>query len=742
MQFLSKLWKVAASFALLSTFVALLFLTQTRYDPEENNFKAQFVSALQFVDNHFYDWRSTRLIPSGAKYVDPDIVLVMIDDESLSKIGKFPFPRRIYARLLDRLTELGVKTVGFDILFPENSNPEDDRLFLEGLKRFRQDGREAILSYSLSKYGEDSTEEVPEFVYTQIVSGQLPKGTKPFYINRFTDPFPELAQTDTPLGYISNREDRDGVFRHYIIIANVDEITSAELPEDDERPANFAMPSFALSLYQAHTGNKVKVEIDKTGSTLMTVDKTAIPLDRSGAMRIRYSARLENYNGVPLWMLLSKVSKEDEKKLRQAFKGKVAFIGSNAEGAHDFRNSPIDPKMPGVLGHSNMLHMLLREKYYKDDVDNFFIALAMMLLGFAIIKLTMKRGNALLDLGSMILICTTMISIDRYLLLPDGYQVRLFFPLACAFFTYSWTTFINFQKTIREKRQIKGTFARYVSPAIVNEMLDNPEKLKIGGERKDITCLFSDARDFTSISESLSATELSSMLNEYMSRMTDIVFETKGTLDKYIGDAIVAIWGAPLDLPDHPELAVSAAVRMMEAMPAINEDFKARGLPELKVGIGLNSGECSVGNMGSDKVFSYTALGDNMNLGARLEGLCKYYGAQILISDFTNDRLPKGKFLTRPLDKVRVKGKNKPVQIIEVIHGAHPLKDDKETIDFYCQAYDLFSRKDFAQAKTVLEGILLAHPDDKPTGRLLKLCDKWMSEEAPEEFDVTNMKEK
>ena len=230
-------------------------------------------------------------------------------------------------------------------------------------------------------------------------------------------------------------------------------------------------------------------------------------------------------------------------------------------------------------------------------------------------------------------------------------------------------------------------------------MLKDPEKLKVGGAKMDITCLFSDVRDFTSISEGLSATELSHSLNMYMGRMTDIVFDTKGTLDKYIGDAIVAFWGAPLEIGNHAQFAVEGAIQMMEALPAINEEFKKLNRPEFKVGIGLNSGECSVGNMGSDRIFSYTALGDNMNLGARLESLCKHYGAQILISEYTLARIDTTKIKYRPIDKVIVKGKTTPVQIYEVLHAYHYLTKDPEAFSFYMTAYSLFMKKQFQEAK-------------------------------------------
>ena len=214
-------------------------------------------------------------------------------------------------------------------------------------------------------------------------------------------------------------------------------------------------------------------------------------------------------------------------------------------------------------------------------------------------------------------------------------------------------------------------------------MLANPDLVKVGGEKKNITVFFSDVRDFTSISEKLTPEELSSCLNQYMGVMTDIIFKTSGTLDKYIGDAIVAFWGAPLVVENHAYKAVKAAIEMIEVLPSINESFREQGFPEFKHGIGLNTGDCSVGNMGSDTIFQYTALGDSMNLGARLESLCKYYGVQLNISEFTKDAIPPElqKNLTfRILDKVRVKGKEEAVTIYEVLHPSHPFMKDSEAL--------------------------------------------------------------
>jgi len=691
----------------------------------------------QFFEDKFYDLRIESQL--SATWKDPDITIVMLDDKTLSEIGTWPIPRKFHSQLLRRLQHFGAKVVTMDIIFPENSQDlAQDKDFAEAIKEFRQDGRELVLGYSLTELDPkeytgkdgDALEVTPDFVYMQSGNAQLNEPTKPFWINRHTFPIEDLVKTEALMGHIGNFEDADGVFRHYRIIANY----------IDESRASVYVSSMGLASAEAFSGEKAKIFTSSNGQAVLSFKGKDIKLDEWGEIKVRYSARGENYLRISYNDVLQ--AKDNDPAMQKAFKDRLVMIGSTAEGAHDFRNTPIDRKMPGMYAHTNVAHQLLHGYVYESQESSFRVSLLMMFLGFLFIVVVQRWGNALLDIGTLILTSGAVIMLDSRLFLPQGYELRLFYCLLCFFSTYSWSTFINFYRSAKEKKQIKGTFARYVSPAIVNEMLDHPDKLKVGGEKRDITCLFSDVRDFTSISEKLSATELSGMLNQYMGTMTDIVFDTKGTLDKYIGDAIVAFWGAPLDLPNHPEHAVEGAVKMMEALPAVNADFLARGLPEFKVGIGLNSGECAVGNMGSNKIFSYTALGDNMNLGARLEGLCKYYGAHILISEYTHARLPVGKFRSRPLDKVKVKGKTHPVKIFEVIHGAHPLAADREAFEFYNSAYESFMQKDFAKAKTMLEGILLAHPEDKPTGRLLKLCEKWQQEAVPADFDVTTMTEK
>lgn len=691
------------------------------------------VVGLSVFEDRFQDLKTRQHL---GKSIDPNIVLINIDDASLEKIGTWPLPRTVHAKMLRQLKHFGAKVVALDILFPERApvcgedNP--DRELARAFTDFIDGGeRAAILSYELD---EDAglKRPVPEDLLFYVKNSQSKAGASMelFEVSEQNFPIKELLVADLQLGHISAEEDTDGVFRNYRIVANI---------RDGEDSAYF--PSLALMAYESFAKKSTNLIVHGDGWGTLETDALKLEVSPFGESKIRYYGDRRNFDSIPLHVLIN--ARAQDAKLRARLEGKIAFVGSSATGAHDLRNTPVDSKLPGVYAHMNMTHALINKRFFRPEEES--IRWSFILLGVAVtlLILIIRIDNAVLDLCTMLALVAGLYFIDYYYFFPLGYEIRLFYCFNAIILIYSWSTFLSFSQAARERKQIKGTFSRYVSPAVVSEMLDNPDKLKVGGEKRDITCLFSDVRDFTSISEKLTATELSGALNQYMGRMTDIVFETKGTLDKYIGDAIVALWGAPLDLPDHPSYAVEAAVKMWESLPAINAEFKAKGLPLFNVGVGINSGECSVGNMGSSSIFSYTALGDNMNLGARLEGLCKYYGTNILISEYTHERLPKGRFQTRPIDSVIVKGKTRPVQIFEVIHAAHYLGVDSASLENYNRAYAAFLDRDFRQASLLVNEVLRKYPEDRPAERLRDNCTKWsQTSEIPADFFVTKMTEK
>lgn len=684
-------------------------------------------------ESRFYDFRMRTMLKES-NYKSKEIVLVKIDDYSLEKLGVWPIPRTEHAKMIDKLRVFGAKVVALDILYPEKSpvygdGVSPDTVFANSIKEFQQDGRRIFIAYTVDDEGSESLPEAPvEMLNDAILTRNVPEvDFEPKKISRYTFPIEELVATEVGLGNIHSREDPDGIFRHYQFASNIDTIYYGSL---------------ALNSFEAWSGEKNTIKIFEDATGELELGGKKMELNSAGEVKIRYIGAQNVFPEVSLYDLLN--APDSDENMKKMFDGKIVFVGSTAAGAHDLRPSPLDSKMPGVYSHINVAHMLIHKYFYQNTNESVKYSLIFLIVGMLIFLVVQKIGNAIFDtlvIGSLVAIGYYA---DYYYYLPHGYELKLFYCFFCFVSCYSWNTFLQFYSTSKEKKQIKGTFARYVAPTVVDEMLKDPDKLHVGGTKMDITCLFSDVRDFTKISEGLSATELAHSLNLYMGAMTDIVFDTKGTLDKYIGDAIVALWGAPLPIGNHAQHAVEAAIQMMNALPAINDEFKRLGRPIFNVGIGLNSGECSVGNMGSTRIFSYTALGDNMNLGARLESLCKHYGAQILISDMTLERLDLTNIKTRMIDKVVVKGKTTAVGVHEVLHSHHWMMKDPESLEFYQMAFRLFQQKQFEPAMNIFKQLLMANEEDKPSKRLYELCKKYHEQPhlITENFEVTTMTEK
>lgn len=731
LKFISKFIRSLGLFVIFFFAIFCIFGSLFMRDIDSGTLASKFLDFTISFESRFYDYRMKNQLNPRVK--SKEISLVTIDDKSLEKIGMWPIPRTLHAKMIERLKHFGAKVVAMDVLFPEKApvcGPDSpDTTLAQAFRDFQSDGRRIFLAYTTGTSEEDSLPEAPVEMLndTVVTRSSSDVNMHPYKIGRYTFPIEEFVATEVGMGSIAMSEDPDGVFRQYLLILNVDTIYFGSL---------------GFNAWEAFTEKKHEVKIFNDGNGELEIDGKKLELNSHGETKIRFFGGLENFSTVSLYDLLE--SKDDDPKISEAIKDKIVFVGSTALGAHDLRASPIDPKMPGVLAHMNMAHMLVKKYFFQPVNESVKYSIIFLCIGMLIFYFTQRFGSAFLDLFVVITILAGAYAADYYYFMPQGFELKLFYCFFCFVASYSWNTFLKFYEASKEKKQIKGTFARYVAPTIVDEMLQDPEKLVVGGFRRDITCLFSDVRDFTSISEGLTATELAHSLNMYMGRMTDIVFETKGTLDKYIGDAIVAFWGAPLEIGNHAQHAVEGAIKMMETLPAINAEFEKLGRPQFKVGIGLNSGECNVGNMGSDRIFSYTALGDNMNLGSRLESLCKYYGAQILISEYTLERIDQEKIKVRPIDRVIVKGKTKPVAIFEVLHGFHPMMKDPESLSFYKTAWGLFMKRDFAGALNIFEQILMGLEDDKPTMRMRDLCKKYVEhpELVDDYFDVTKMTEK
>lgn len=701
-----------------------IFLSTNSREINSYTNRSFFYNYASFFEDRFFDLRMKQTIDPEKK--DDRLVLAAIDDKSLSKIGRWPWSRTEIIKLVNKLNHYGAKVIAFDIFFsePELACMADspDKLLADTLKQFQSSpGKKIIFPYSVTKKESESINEenyfreAPEQLLNFIMDTRQAEGEnlKEYLAEKKVFPIDVLANSDVNIAHIEAEADADGVFRHYPVLANV---------------GGLYFPSFSLQAYELFNNDRTVLNIPSKETSYVQTKKGNLYLNYNGESKVRWFGGLDHFPTVSIYDLFE--AKENDPEMHKVFKDKLVFVGSTAYGANDLRNTPVDSILPGVVFHMNLVHMLLEGKFFVSELDSTKISWFMLFGGSVLMITVMLFGNAIVDFFAVFTIMAGLYYIDTYYYIPRGYNNRLFFCLFSVLSCYSWSTFLHFYQSNKEKKKIKSTFSRYLAPSIVNDLLKNPEKVRLGGEKKVITVFFSDVRDFTSISEKLTPEQLTVCLNKYMTMMTDTLFEHNGTLDKYIGDAMVAYWGAPVDLQDHPYWAVKGAIQMIERLPLINEEFAKEGFPIFKHGIGLNTGECSVGNMGSNQIFSYTALGDNMNLGARLESLCKFYGVQLNISEFTKNAIPKEmqkEFTFRTLDKVKVKGKEKAVTIYEVLHPTHPLKNEQAALDHYELGFQLYLKQNFLEALRVFKSLHEKFPKDPSFERMMLVSQEYLS---------------
>ncbi len=425
---------------------------------------------------------------------------------------------------------------------------------------------------------------------------------------------------------------------------------------------------------------------------------------------------------------------ETEIDKKTFLKDKIFVLGATAIAVFDLRVTPFDENFPGVETHANVIDNLLRKDFlYHSAEEDLQMPVAMLVLGTAL-SFSIAYAGALVGLLLSLFCAIALAFIDRYFLFSQGIVVSIAFPLFQTLFTYMALTFYKYLTEERSKKELRQTFSKYVSPQIVEEVLRDPKNLELGGRKEKITVFFSDVRGFTTISEKLTPLELSDLLNSYLTPMTDLVFQNKGTLDKYMGDAIMAFFGAPLHMEDHAKWACRCALQHLEKLEVLRKEYIAKGLPQIDIGIGLNTGECSVGNMGSQTVRNYTVMGDTVNLASRLEGINKEYGTKIIISEFTFAEV-KDSFTARPIDRVRVKGKNQPVEIYELICEGRPTALRQAPLEAFQKGYMSYYQKDFVSAMEHFKKAHSAETPDPTAEMYIERCEAYIATPPPADWD-------
>lgn len=596
----------------------------------------------------------------------------------------------------------------------------------------------------------------------------------------------ELARKTKHTGFFNADLDPDGTVRRAMLIA---------------RRGNHYIPSLALQTFLLDRGYNAEFEfaaersrgrgkrarkvirnfsIVKPGAGETEEKKVFnVPVDESGRMLINYagpqqmfpyinaSSLLQNTDKLEITYRATDVAsgirgiKKEIVDKKTFLKDKLLIVGATAIGVYDLRLTPYEENYPGVETHANTLSNLLTEdakaqglptkpnqpgflKIHSAEESFMWI---FILVGGLLMAAGLTWLGPVAGLGITILALFLIYAVDRYVLFSSGYLVNVSIPIFTIFFNFVGITSYKYFTEERKKQELKGTFAKYVSPAVVDEILKDPENIELGGKKVELTVIFSDVRGFTTISEKLDPRALSELLNSYLTPMTDLVFETKGTLDKYMGDAIMAFWGAPIPLEDHPKRAATCALLMLKKLKELQEEYAKKGLPSIDIGIGLNTGDMSVGNMGSNTVRSYTVMGDAVNLGSRLEGINKEYGTRIIISEFTQKRIAD-EFVTREVDWVRVKGKAQPVRIFELIgnRAPGPLQADSNLLrllpDFEL-GFKLYHERHFAEALQAFNAALEIKPDDECSKLYIERCHDYLEEPPGEDWDgVYTMKTK
>ena len=655
------------------------------------------------IESSTWDWRVTYLADPDKK--SDEIVVILLDQKSLDWVQEeqglsHRWPRELYAAILSYCHESGAKAVGFDLLFTDPSfiGVEDDLSFGEAAKSF---GRVVL---PVESRREKSTEK--EFVWPQFYTEKIKKissiqNKRNYKTYDYANlPIEEIASQVHLVCHVNSLPDDDGVNRSALLLAKV---------------GNKLLPSLGLATYLA--GNK-GAEVEVTAEALKIGSKS-IPLDDQGASLIRLRGPSKTHTAFSAASILQSYLRVQEGEepvvAAEKLKDKYILFGYSAAGLHDQHTVSFGDKYPGVEVHATVIDNIINEDFFR-EAPPFVNYVAALLLALIAPLLLLKSGSHFKQ-GLIMIILITCPTIIAFLSASAGYKTALFFPTLAISSSLFLSVGYNYLTEGRQKRFIKHAFNHYLSPHVIEQMIDNPEKLKLGGERTEISIFFSDLQGFTSISEKLSPEVLIDLLNEYLSAMSEIILEEQGTIDKYEGDAIIAFWNAPLPVENHAVQIVKSALKCQKVLAEMNPELKKKAQTDLKMRIGIHTGPAVVGNMGAAERFDYTMLGDSVNLAARLEGVNKQFGTFTMISEETKKQIGDA-YPTRELAKVEVVGRKKPVVVYEpMLHEEYEQR--KEYLETFDKALQYFYKENFVEALKIFES---NSKNDPPSKFYAKKC--------------------
>lgn len=661
-----------------------------------------------------YDVRLVSRMPKG---IDPRIVIVDIDEKSLNIEGQWPWRRDRLKVLVDHLFDhYQSAIVGFDVVFAEpdasddlssikslanNDNRQDllqyltqiepqldrDRVLMESFKN-----RAVILGYYFNQ-GESTSGNIgqlPESVFpAALLEGS---NLSPLKMTSFSANLASLQQAAHSAGFFQNdRVDEDGFIRRVPMLVEHNNELYESLSLAILRTLLDDAPVFPLYASEGQSSNTQNIDYLQVGDF-------RVPVDHDVTTLVPYRGQQGSFHYISATDVLTKTAKAD------VLKNAIVLVGTTAPGLLDLRSTPMQNLYPGVEIHANMIAGFLDQNIKNNPAHTIgYELIYLLLLGLFLVLLFPRLSPLWLTLTALFFV-GVVITLDWWLWHKVNLVLHLAMPLlfisALLILNMSYGFFIE----ARSKRKLGSLFGEYVPPAIVEKMSENPSAIKDLPENKEMTVLFSDVRGFTTISEGLDPKELSELMNAFLSPLTRVIHERGGTIDKYMGDAIMAFWGAPLPDKSHARHAVDAGMAMLKEVEIISATFKERDWPALRIGCGLNTGSMSVGNMGSEFRRAYTVLGDAVNLGARCESITKQYGVLFIVAENTYAAVPE--YAYRELDLVKVKGKNKPVALYEPIALVDELDaEQKQELADYHEALALYRQQKWTEAEQILTNL-------------------------------------
>lgn len=718
-----------------------------------------------------------RFLARGVKKPGNDVVIAAIDEKSIDQIGRWPWPFTVQARLVKQLSSYGARVIGYDVVFSSSdttgglrnlqaikkrltvdgnraspktlsfldraiAEADHDGIFAEALKRSRR----TILGYffhfdrqSIKHLSEDDTKRYLSYIRnskynavkkapgTQLKDVWLPEAVA---VESNIGPLSRAARGS---GFFSLRPDTDGAIRRYPLIVKYRDMV--EIPGEQD----YLFAPLGVRVLERFLRGTTIFWIDPLG-----VEKVAI----SGRKRIFVPASprgemLVNYLGpgsvFPTYSIADIIEGRKDLAPPSAFRRKMVLIGPTAIALADLRVTPFDKAMPGVGIHATVIDNMLKNDFLTEPWWADFLTLGTILSLGLLGTFLLPRTGALEGGACAVGVLALLIGANHFLFVRYGWWLSMAYPVLTGVVIYSGLTLFHYVVEEKQKRFIQSAFGTYLSPKVVEEIVTNPGILKLGGERKEITAFFSDVAGFTSVSESMSPEDLVHLLNEYLSEMTEIILRYDGTVDKYEGDAIVAFFGAPHPMADHAVRACLVSLDMQAVMVGMRAAWKERGMKELYMRIGLNTGPAVVGNMGSNTRMDYTMMGDTVNTAARFEGANKQYGSSIMIGDLTYQQA-ENDVEARELDLINVVGKVDPVPVYELLARKGELDPTQaKMVDLYHEGLKKYRDRRFDEALNVFGDILSLDKNDGASKTMVKRCEEYILEPPPKNWNGAYM---